>query len=86
MFINGGRAGEQKGKRNCFFFYLEREKKEEKIIAKTVNFFSSRCNKAKNIGQTTGVKGEKSLMSWRWLCLGTFCLTETSIIPGFNAG
>ena len=56
------------------------------MIAKTVNFFSSRCNKAKNIGQKSGVKGEKSLMSGRWLGLGTFSLTRTSILPGFNAG
>ena len=72
--------------REIVSFSTWREKKGRKIIAKTVNVFSSRCNKAKNIGQKTGIKGEKSLMSWRWLGLGTFCLTETSIFPGFNAG
>ena len=74
MFINGGMAGEQEGKR-IVSFCSSKERKRRKIIAKTVNFFSSRSNEAKNIGQKSSIKGEKSLMSGRWLGLGTFCLT-----------
>ena len=68
-----------------FFFSTSRERKGRKIIKKAASSFSSRSNKAKNIGQKTGVKGEKSLMSGRCLGLVTFCLTKTSILLSINA-
>ena len=85
MFINEGMAGEHQGKGIFFFFSTSRERKGRKIIKKAVSSFSSRSNKAKNIGLKTGVKGEKSLMSGRCLGLVTFCLTKTSILLSVTA-